>query len=365
MRISWPITLVSAWGLPVVAALVTGDDLKFLLEFPPELDRVTHRPFSPGLTLLAFLVLGASGLTWILLRSRHRFYRHSRVNQRRHFPKWGYAGYVLLVLAWILAWSRFPFFEPLQAYTFTPVWLGFIVVVNAHVHRMSNAAPLYKSRGKFLALFFLSAAFWWGFEYLNRFSENWVYTGVDRVSAAHYYLHGTLCFSTVLPAVYSVFKWIDGIDAMHRSFYLGPKVPFLKNKAFGWICLLTGWGGMAGLAILPVFCYPFLWLGPVLVYGGLRVVSGKTSGISGWARGDWRWVAFWACAGLICGFFWEFWNIGSRLHWEYRVSFFNGWRLFEMPLLGYAGYLPFGIFCGLVTRWIFPREASVQFSPNA
>lgn len=364
MRVTWFITLTSVLGLPLLATFLVQGDTSFLFAFPPELDRVNQRPFNPRLTLVALLFFGCLAAMWFLTRRRDRLYRHSLVVQRRHFPRWGYAGYLLLFAAWIFAWSRFSFLVQLQAYTFTPLWLGFILVVNAHVHQMSNSAPIHQTQGKFLGLFVLSAGFWWGFEFLNRFSENWIYTGVEGVSAAEYYIHGTICFSTVLPALYSVFQWLHGFDALHRCFYIGPRLRILQTRSFGLTCLIAGWLGLAGLGIWPEFAYPFLWLGPVLIYGGLRVALGKFSGISNWARGDWRWVLFWGLAGVICGFFWELWNFGSLLHWEYRVSFFDGWKIFEMPLLGYAGYIPFGIFCGLITQWIFPREASIQFSPN-
>jgi hypothetical protein len=61
--------------------------------------------------------------------------------------------------------------------------------------------------------------------------------------------------------------------------------------------------------------------------------------------GDWRplWLA--ALAALVCGFFWEFWNWHSVARWEYHVPYVDRFHLFEMPLLGYAGYLPFGLQC--------------------
>jgi hypothetical protein len=57
-------------------------------------------------------------------------------------------------------------------------------------------------------------------------------------------------------------------------------------------------------------------------------------------------------ATLICGFFWEMWNSQASPGWSYAVPYINAQpylfggpvpRLFEMPLLGYLGYLPFGV----------------------
>ncbi len=52
-----------------------------------------------------------------------------------------------------------------------------------------------------------------------------------------------------------------------------------------------------------------------------------------------------ALAALICGFFWEMWNYNSLAHWEYSLPFVHRFEVFEMPVLGYAGYLLFGLEC--------------------
>jgi hypothetical protein len=65
-----------------------------------------------------------------------------------------------------------------------------------------------------------------------------------------------------------------------------------------------------------------------------------------------------ACAALICGFFWELWNFKSLAHWEYAVPFVQRFHVFEMPLLGYAGYLPFGLECLVVADACLARKYS-------
>jgi hypothetical protein len=46
---------------------------------------------------------------------------------------------------------------------------------------------------------------------------------------------------------------------------------------------------------------------------------------------------------LICGWFWEMWNVLSMPKWVYHVPFVDWLKLFEMPILGYGGYLPFSL----------------------
>jgi hypothetical protein len=44
---------------------------------------------------------------------------------------------------------------------------------------------------------------------------------------------------------------------------------------------------------------------------------------------------------LPLGFLWEAFNYGSARGWIYTIPFVERPKLFEMPLLGYLGYLPF------------------------
>jgi hypothetical protein len=61
------------------------------------------------------------------------------------------------------------------------------------------------------------------------------------------------------------------------------------------------------------------------------------------ADGDWRLVACLAGGALTCGFFWEFWNSRASPKWIYHVPGMDAVKVFEMPVLGYLGYLPFGL----------------------
>jgi hypothetical protein len=40
--------------------------------------------------------------------------------------------------------------------------------------------------------------------------------------------------------------------------------------------------------------------------------------------------------------------------WVYAVPYVQRFHVWEMPLVGFAGYLPFGVECAAVTAWISP-----------
>ena len=91
---------------------------------------------------------------------------------------------------------------------------------------------------------------------------------------------------------------------------------------------------------------------------GLQLLGRRPTVLDAPARGDWSRLARLALAALICGFFWEMWNWGSLARWEYSVPFVNRFHLFEMPALGYAGYLPFGVECAVIADLVMRRTRS-------
>ena len=53
-------------------------------------------------------------------------------------------------------------------------------------------------------------------------------------------------------------------------------------------------------------------------------------------------------AGLVCGILWEFWNYWAGSKWIYTLPFLGEWKIFEMPALGFLGFLPFALECWII-----------------
>jgi hypothetical protein len=104
------------------------------------------------------------------------------------------------------------------------------------------------------------------------------------------------------------------------------------------------------LGIYPNIFYPLLWLSPLIIITSLQILTGRKTVLHGMRNGDWRLIVSLAMAALICGFFWEMWNFYSMAKWAYSVPYVNVLHIFEMPLLGYAGYIPFGLECYCVAQ---------------
>lgn len=349
-----PLIIVLLLGLPLLGVLLSGKPLGPYLEFPPVTRYVEHAPFSwaafLGLSLFVAAVIAPFVIRiaheCALLRVQSSSRRSSMTG--RPFPPWGWIGLGLTGIAWGVAWTRFRWFEDFQPFTFTPLWMGYILVVNAWTWMRTGSCLILDRPRYFLSLFPLSAAFWWFFEYLNRFVQNWYYAGIGDLSPGQYVLHATLPFSTVLPAVLGTTDLLRSFPYLDEVFRDLWPMRINRPKVLGWSVLTLSIVGLAGIGVWPDYFFPLVWVAPLLLITSFQAVLGQGTIFSGTAQGDWRPIWLPALAGLTCGWFWEMWNIQSLAHWEYAIPFVHRFEIFEMPLLGYAGYLPFGLECKVV-----------------
>jgi hypothetical protein len=93
----------------------------------------------------------------------------------------------------------------------------------------------------------------------------------------------------------------------------------------------------------PRLFFPLVWISLYFILEPLNVWLGHRSLADMTRTGDWRPVyALWLGV-LIAACFWEFWNFFSYPKWIYEVPWGDWLHVFEMPLLGYGGYLPFAL----------------------
>jgi hypothetical protein len=349
-------------GLPLAGRVLSGRDLQPLFRFPPPLDIPRDYPrFSWVACALVVVAVAAIAAPWVLRACGGRRVEVARMEvgmkagplagaRGYDFPRWGWAAVAWTCGWWLLAWTRFGWFAPLQPYTFFPLWLGFIVTLNAMTQWRAGSCLMRRAPGQWAALFGASAVFWWIFEWLNRFVGNWHYLGANDFSAPGYAAHATLCFSTVLPAVAAMRELLGTFRGLEQRCANGPRWSVLARPGAGVALLVGGAIALVFTGARPLQFYPALWAAPLALVLGDDALRrrGLAADI---ARGDWREAMPWMLAALACGFFWELWNWHSFPKWIYTVPYVDRWHGFEMPLPGYAGYLPFGLEC----YWVVAR----------
>lgn len=255
----------------------------------------------------------------------------------KKWPAHGWLGIGLITLFWALNWSL----PGLRTHWgFFPLWLGYCLSVDALVFWREGSSMLTRDRKGYLALFIVSAPVWWLFEALNWRAQNWHYHGREFFSDLEYFVLASLSFSTVMPAVFSTAELASTFEWLKRS-RRGLRIAPTQRVQIG--SIVVGCLMLALLLLKPRYGFPFLWLSLYFLLEPVNVRLKHRTLAQHVAVGDWRPVlALWAGC-LICSFFWEMWNFYSYPKWIYDIPFVDFWHVFEMPLLGYGGYLPFSM----------------------
>ncbi|WP_319406371.1 hypothetical protein [uncultured Desulfosarcina sp.] len=362
----WSLFVLMLMGLPLMGIMAAGRDPAPYLEMPPVTRYVAHAGFSWawfGFFAFADLML-IGGLLWSIrcgqLRTREvvetpdfpkalkNATSAAGLKHPGHFPWWGWAGIILCLASWLLAWKRFTWFWLFQPHTFLPIWAGFILAVNALAVKRSGSCLVLRRPFRFLLLFPLSAGFWWFFEYLNRFVQNWYYTGIEGMGPGEYSYYSSLAFATVLPGVLSMVDLLLTVPALGKGLTRCRPLNLPSSPWIPWVTLATASVGLALIGIFPDQLFSLLWISPLLIIFSIQSLTGRRTLLSPLRIGDWRPLVVPALAAVLCGFFWEMWNYFSLARWTYTIPFVQRFHLFEMPVLGFGGYLPFGLECLLV-----------------
>ena len=204
-------------------------------------------------------------------------------------------------------------------YLYPVVWWSVLTVADRWNRR--RGLSLYNAHF-FAVTIPCSVLFWLFFELLNLASPQWRYVG-GMQSVAGEVLFGFVAFATVIPITVESWWLVAGELCL----------PFRPRKAVIW----TLFGVV--FASIPFFNRVFWWNQGMWLTPALLILP--------WTRFErcdsWRrWLGALAVSGLLSGVAWETFNWWSRTHWEYLIL--RDWpHLFQMPVLGYLGFIPFAL----------------------
>ena len=257
--------------------------------------------------------------------------------KRYLLPYRGLLGLILICVAWPFSWAESG--TGLE-YTFFPLWLGFILAVDGLVLRRTGTSLIVRSPKIIAMMFILAVPYWWMFEAINQVIQNWVYIGSNPETNLFSLIQTSLAFSVVIPAVFEVSELVGSFNFINRF----ARMPALVlNRQQVAIIGILGVLSLAALLTWPKYLFPITWLSLFFIFDPINYLTGRPSITANVRHGDWRLVVAFALGALICGFFWEMWNYQATISWQYNIGFFDFARIFHMPLLGYGGYLPFGL----------------------
>ncbi len=259
--------------------------------------------------------------------------------RQRSLSFYGWLGLALLIAA---EWLMFRGIWPINIY-FTPIaWTAYLLIADACVLAVSGHSRLHDSPARFLLTALLSIPLWLVFEAYNLRLANWTYVGVP-VSWPAALLGYAWSFATIAPAI------LETADLIEAFGWFKPARPLRFSPAaepvmiaLGAICLLLP-------LILPqpiaARLFALVWVGFIFLLDPINRRRGRESLLSDLAQG--RRSRFYSLliSGWVCGWLWEFWNYWAAARWLYIFPMFQQWKIFEMPIPGYLGFLPFALEC--------------------
>ena len=263
------------------------------------------------------------------------FLRHRRFP----FPFYGWIGLALLLIAEGL---MFRGIWPVTVY-FTPIaWTAYILLVDAMVQCLSGRSRLHDEPRKFVLTALLSIPLWLIFEAYNLRLANWTYVGVPVIWAAALLGYGW-SFATITPAIFETADLIEAFEWFPRARGVAfSKTSENKMMAFGAACLVVP-------LLVPqhvgAYLFGLVWVGFLFLLDPLNHRLGWPSLLEDLAEG--RRSRFYSLliSGWICAWYWEFWNYWAAAKWHYIFPILQRYKIFEMPALGYLGFLPFALEC--------------------
>lgn len=157
-------------------------------------------------------------------------------------------------------------------------------------------------------------------------------------------------FATITPAILLLAELFRPVfQRLGRG--EGGRVP----NEVAWVLILTGFP----LALLPLaWPSPYfaadVWLAWPLLLEGINFLRGRPCLLRDFEGGDRSRFFALLASGLACGLIWESLNFIASARWVYTVPFAGHLKVFEMPVLGYFGFLPFAV--AVFDLWVFGRS---------
>lgn len=265
---------------------------------------------------------------------------------------WGLALFVLATHMrepkWFIHWSDFPLF-----------W-GFSLMLDGWVYKRNGGRSILSVRPQELfGIGVASISGWMIFEFLNFFiDDNWYYPWGNIIDREEFLLYACIISSGLLPLAFEWYCLFKTFPKLNFRFTNGPKI--VLGKGIKLFFLLLALFGMFISSFYPNILFFVVWVSPPVILALVLNYVGVWTPLDPIGKGNWGPTLLSALTYFVTGFCLEGQNYLSAVHdgqkvlytgdpayWQYSLPFVNVWHVFEMPLLGFYGYLPFGVYCWL------------------
>ncbi len=253
----------------------------------------------------------------------------------RTLPPYGLAG-ILIILAgevllfagarWITQW-------------FTPImWTGYILFLDGVILSRKGTSLLSRYPREFAILALISIGSWEIFEGYNLLLKNWRYIDMPDSFAVRC-IGYAWSYATISPGMFLTYEFLEDV-LPGRNPDTSPRIAnplFYTLVLFGLACVVVP------LIRPSTGMTPLVWIGWAFFLDPINQRLGERSFVSELFSGKARSILVMFLAGLLCGVLWEFWNFWAATKWEYEVPYLGNIKIFEMPVLGFLGFMPFAV----------------------
>jgi len=335
----------------------------------------------PGFSMLYFILASLVALFIILVLVFPGMFGFKKSVEKQiepaakeKFPVWFWWSLPVLALSWFFMWARVKLSISLEYYTFVPLWWSFILILDGWVYKRNKGVSIISRKPRLMQILAIVSCFsWFAFEYLNFFVlENWYYPNNQVFSNFGNVFWFSLSYTTVLPAIVEWYLLLRTFSFFRNRYNHGPK--FKLSRTVLLIYFVMGLFLAFAMGYYPYLLFWVLWVALVPMLSAAMALTGYWTPFTPIKNGDWSKVILMGLATLFNGFFWEFWNFGSEWfhdslptnpnYWKYSVPYLDKFHIFsEMPVLGYFGYLFFGLNCWimwLIAAYVFDFDADFE-----
>lgn len=251
--------------------------------------------------------------------------------------------------------------EPFASWYYLFAWWPYILAAEAALLLRGGYSTLFEAPRRFLVLLPLSVTVWLLFELYNFRLGNWLYLNLPAATGLRWAGYA-LSFATVLPGLSVTQRLLEFWGVFDRAACRPwPRV----RRLYPW-CTHLGLACLVLPVLFPLYCFPLVWAGPVLLLEPVLHARGGRSLLGGLALGRPRLLWQTLLAGGICGLLWECWNFWARARWVYTVPWVGDFlKVFEMPALGFLGFPVFALSCFALSEAFFLYLAHLRRLPPA
>jgi hypothetical protein len=235
--------------------------------------------------------------------------------------------------------------EPFVTCFYPLVWWSYIIAIDGLVFYLNGSSLFSRLKSRSWLLIIVSFLFWEFFEFLNKRMVNWSYFAPSFPFIIRKVFR-FLSFSTVLPIIletYEFFHFLIKREIKGRALNLEDK-PDLLWMSLGCALFLFS-------IIWPEYFFWGIWLALIFILDPwTKKISGESLSVQ-LSKGNFKTLILLVATGIITGFLWEGWNYWAGIKWRYNIPFVGNWRIFEMPVLGYFGFVGFSIESYVFYKW--------------